>query len=206
MKQAQHVLDIVTNGQGLVPVTEPVCRWVAEQRIATGLLTIWCRHTSASLLVQENAEADVRADLETFFRRLMPEGEVYRHDVEGPDDMPAHIKAALTQTQLSIPVDHGRPVLGTWQGIYLFEHRAARIDANWCYTPSARNATSSRLYQQRPRHPNIGRRETLSERTIHRGQIILHRPSAPLIPPQPRQPDRGAKLPAPRPLFPCQRQ
>jgi secondary thiamine-phosphate synthase enzyme len=119
------VLNIVTNGQGLVPVTEPVCRWVAEQRIATGLLTIWCRHTSASLLVQENADPDVRADLETFFRRLVPEGAGYRHEDEGPDDMPAHIKAALTQTQLSIPVDDGRPVLGTWQGIYLFEHRAA---------------------------------------------------------------------------------
>jgi secondary thiamine-phosphate synthase enzyme len=125
MRQTQQVLNIVTNGQGLVPVTEPVCRWVAEQRIATGLLTIWCRHTSASLLVQENADPDVRADLETFFRRLVPEGAGYRHEDEGPDDMPAHIKAALTQTQLSIPVDDGRPVLGTWQGIYLFEHRAA---------------------------------------------------------------------------------
>ena len=125
MKQALHVLNIVTNGQALVAVTEPVCRWVAEQRIATGLLTIWCRHTSASLLVQENADQDVRADLETFFRRLVPEGALYRHNDEGPDDMPAHIRAALTQTQLSIPVDRGRPVLGTWQGIYLFEHRAA---------------------------------------------------------------------------------
>ena len=125
MKQALHALNIVTNGQGLTAVTEPVCRWVAEQRIATGLLTIWCRHTSASLLVQENADPDVRADLETFFRHLVPEGALYRHNDEGPDDMPAHIRAALTQTQLSIPVDRGRPVLGTWQGIYLFEHRAA---------------------------------------------------------------------------------
>lgn len=125
MKQALHVLNIVTNGQGLTAVTEPVCHWVAEQRIATGLLTIWCRHTSASLLVQENADPDVRADLETFFRRLVPEGGFYRHNDEGPDDMPAHIRVALTQTQLSIPVDRGRPVLGTWQGIYLFEHRAA---------------------------------------------------------------------------------
>jgi secondary thiamine-phosphate synthase enzyme len=124
MKQALHMLNIVTNGQGMVVVTEPVCRWVAEQRIATGLLTIWCRHTSASLLVQENTDPDVCADLETFFRRLAPEDAFYRHDDEGPDDMPAHIKAALTQTQLSIPVDRGRPVLGTWQGIYLFEHRA----------------------------------------------------------------------------------
>ncbi len=95
------------------------------QPIVTGLLTIWCRHSSASLLVQENAAPDARADLEAFFRRLVPEGAPYRHQDEGPDDMPAHIKAALTQTQLSIPVDGGRPVLGTWQGIYLFEHRAA---------------------------------------------------------------------------------
>ena len=90
-----------------------------------GLLTIWCRHTSASLLVQENADPDVRADLEAFFRRLVPENAGYRHEDEGPDDMPAHIKSALTQTQLSVPVDGGRPVLGTWQGIYMFEHRAA---------------------------------------------------------------------------------
>jgi secondary thiamine-phosphate synthase enzyme len=125
MKQALHRLTIVTNGSGLVAVTDSVCRWVAEQQIATGLLTIWCRHTSASLLVQENADPDVRADLEAFFRRLVPEGAGYRHEDEGPDDMPAHIKAALTQTQLSIPIDGGRPVLGTWQGIYLFEHRTA---------------------------------------------------------------------------------
>jgi secondary thiamine-phosphate synthase enzyme len=125
MRQALHRLTIATNGQGLVDVTEPVCRWVAAQEIATGLLTIWCRHTSASLLVQENADPDVRADLKACFRRLVPENAGYRHEEEGPDDMPAHIKAALTQTQLSIPVDEGRPVLGTWQAIYLFEHRSA---------------------------------------------------------------------------------
>lgn len=125
MRQALHRLTIPTNGQRLVAVTEPITRWLAEQRVATGLLTIWCRHTSASLLVQENADPDVRADLEAFFRRLVPEGGGYRHQDEGPDDMPAHIKAALTQTQLSIPVDDGRLVLGTWQGIYLFEHRTA---------------------------------------------------------------------------------
>jgi secondary thiamine-phosphate synthase enzyme len=123
--QALHRLTIATNGQGLVDVTGPVCRWVAVQAIATGLLTIWCRHTSASLLVQENADPDVRADLEAFFRRLVPENAGYRHEDEGPDDMPAHIKAALTQTHLAIPVDDGRPVLGTWQAIYLFEHRSA---------------------------------------------------------------------------------
>jgi secondary thiamine-phosphate synthase enzyme len=125
MNQALHRLTVATNGQGLVEVTAPVFAWVAAQQIATGLLTIWCRHTSASLLVQENADPDVRADLESFFRRLVPEGAGYRHEDEGPDDMPAHIKAALTQTQLTIPVEDSRPVLGTWQGIYLFEHRAA---------------------------------------------------------------------------------
>jgi secondary thiamine-phosphate synthase enzyme len=125
MKQALHRLTIDTDGQGLVDITKPVSHWVAAQRIGAGLLTIWCRHTSASLLVQENADPDVRADLEAFFHRLVPENAGYRHQDEGPDDMPAHIKAALTQTQLSIPVDDGRPALGTWQGIYLFEHRSA---------------------------------------------------------------------------------
>ncbi len=125
MKQMLHRLTIGTRGQGLIAITEPVCRWVAEQAIDTGLLTIWCRHTSASLLVQENADPDVLADLAAFFRRLAPDSAGYRHQDEGPDDMPAHIRTALTQTGLSIPVDGGRPALGTWQGIYLFEHRAA---------------------------------------------------------------------------------
>jgi secondary thiamine-phosphate synthase enzyme len=125
MHQAMHRLTVATQRQGLFEITEPVCHWVAAQRIGTGLLTIWCRHTSASLLVQENADPDVRADLDAFFHRLVPENAGYRHQDEGPDDMPAHIKAALTQTQLTIPVDGGKPVLGTWQGIYLFEHRAA---------------------------------------------------------------------------------
>ncbi len=125
MKQAVHRVVVETGGQGLVDVTEPVRRWVASQAIGTGLLTIWCRHTSASLLVQENADPDVRADLVAFFRRVVPEGTLYRHQDEGPDDMPAHIKAALTQTHLSVPVADGRMVLGTWQGIYVFEHRSA---------------------------------------------------------------------------------
>lgn len=125
MIQALHRLTIATSGQGLVDVTKPIRVWVQTQQIATGLLTVWCRHTSASLLVQENADFDVRADLEAFFRGLVPENAGYRHKAEGPDDMPAHIKAALTQTQLTIPVDASRMVLGTWQGIYLFEHRAA---------------------------------------------------------------------------------
>ena len=125
MRQALHRLTVATNGQGLVDVTDKVSRWVSAQAIQTGLLTIWCRHTSASLLVQENADPDVRADLEAFFRRLVPEGVNYQHEDEGSDDMPAHIKSALTQTQLTIPVDAVKPVLGTWQAIYLFEHRAA---------------------------------------------------------------------------------
>ncbi|HUB47229.1 MAG TPA: secondary thiamine-phosphate synthase enzyme YjbQ [Acetobacteraceae bacterium] len=125
MRQSLHRINVSTGGQGLVEITGTVRDWVAAQCAGTGLLTVWCRHTSASLLVQENASPDVRADLLAFFRRLVPEGGVYRHQDEGPDDMPAHIKAALTQTQLSIPVDRGGLVLGTWQGIYLFEHRTA---------------------------------------------------------------------------------
>ncbi|MGI4941815.1 MAG: secondary thiamine-phosphate synthase enzyme YjbQ [Janthinobacterium lividum] len=125
MRQVQHHLTVETRGQGLVPITAPVLRWTAAQGVATGLLTIWCRHTSASLLVQENADPTVRADLLDAFRRLAPEDAGYRHDAEGPDDMPAHIRAAVTPVQLTIPVSEGRPVLGTWQGIYLFEHRSA---------------------------------------------------------------------------------
>jgi len=125
MRQALHRLTIATSGQGLVDVTDKVSRWVPAQAIQTGLLTIWCRHTSASLLVQATPDPDVRADLEAFFRRLVPQGANYQHEDEGSDDMPAHIKSALTQTQLTIPVDAGKPVLGTWQAIYLFEHRAA---------------------------------------------------------------------------------
>lgn len=124
MRQALHRLTIVTRGRGLVEITGTVRDWVAGQGIATGLLTAFCRHTSASLLIQENADPNVRADLEAFLARLAPDGDPRnRHDAEGPDDMPAHIRAALTQTQLSIPVAEGRPVLGTWQGIYLYEHR-----------------------------------------------------------------------------------
>jgi secondary thiamine-phosphate synthase enzyme len=125
MRQSLHHLSVTTDGQDLVEVTGPIRQWVAAQRAGTGLLTIWCRHTSASLLVQENADPDVRADLLAFFRRVVPEGTHYLHQDEGADDMPAHIKSALTQTQLTIPVEHGELVLGTWQGIYLFEHRAA---------------------------------------------------------------------------------
>jgi secondary thiamine-phosphate synthase enzyme len=126
VKQTLHHLTVPTQGRGLVEVTEPIGRWVADQAIVTGLLTIWCRHTSASLLVQENADPDVRRDLEAFFDRIVPmQSGLYRHDTEGPDDMPAHIRAALTETQLTIPVEDGCLSLGTWQGIYLFEHRTA---------------------------------------------------------------------------------
>ena len=127
MEQRLHRIEVVTRGRGLVDITGQVCRWSRAQGLSTGLLTIWCRHTSASLLVQENASPDVQADLEDFLARLVPDGGNgrYRHEDEGPDDMPAHIRAALTQTQLSIPVVGGMPVLGTWQGIYLYEHRTS---------------------------------------------------------------------------------
>ena len=125
MRQTIDNLTISTAGQSLYDITRLVRQWVTVQGITCGLLTIWCRHTSASLIVQENADPDVHADLLDFFRRTVPEAARYRHDIEGPDDMPAHIKAALTQTCLSIPVQSGTPVLGTWQAIYLFEHRTA---------------------------------------------------------------------------------
>ena len=126
MRQASHRISVTTRGQGLVEITTPILEWVGRQGITAGLLTVFCRHTSASLLIQENADPDVRADLLAFFKKLAPEGSgLYIHDAEGPDDMPAHIRAALTQAQLSIPIEGGRPVLGTWQGIYLFEHRTA---------------------------------------------------------------------------------
>jgi secondary thiamine-phosphate synthase enzyme len=124
VRQAQHLLTVSTLGKGLIEITREVVGWVAEQKIASGLLTVFCRHTSASLIIQENADPDVRTDLLSYFEDTVPESRDYVHDTEGPDDMPAHIRAALTGMQLSIPVAQGRPVLGTWQGIYLFEHRA----------------------------------------------------------------------------------
>lgn len=124
MEQAIRSLTVTTSGRGLTDITDHVVAFVADQSIATGLLTIFCRHTSASLVIQENADPDVLRDLETFFRRIAPEDDHYRHDDEGADDMPAHIRAALTQSSLSIPVANGRPVLGTWQAVYLYEHRA----------------------------------------------------------------------------------
>ncbi len=126
MRQIQDRLTLPPARAGLHEVTASVADWLTAQAVGQGLLTLFVRHTSASLLIQENADPDVRRDLEAFFRRLVPEGDpLYRHTVEGPDDMPAHIRSALTQTHLAIPVAHGRMLLGTWQGIYLFEHRAA---------------------------------------------------------------------------------
>ena len=124
MRQAQHRFIQATTRKGLVDITAPVERWVSAQGIATGLLTVFCRHTSASLLIQENADPTVRDDMERFFDAVAPEGARYAHRSEGPDDMPAHLRTALTQTSLAIPVAESRMLLGTWQGIYLFEHRA----------------------------------------------------------------------------------
>ena len=124
MRQVHHDLPIATRGKGLYEFTREVERWLKDCRAADGLLTLFVRHTSASLVIQENADPDVRRDLEAFLTRLVPEGDpLYLHVSEGPDDMPAHVRAALTQTQLSVPVRGGRMVLGTWQGIYLFDHR-----------------------------------------------------------------------------------
>src|SRR3954465_6174392 len=124
MRQATGSLTIETRRQGLVEITREIGFWVARQDMSTGLLTIFCRHTSASLLIQENAAPEVRSDLEAWFARIAPEDpSAYDHDDEGPDDMPAHLRTALTQVQLSIPLVDRRLALGTWQGIYLFEHR-----------------------------------------------------------------------------------
>jgi len=123
LRQASHFLPIRASRAGLHEFTDSVTNWVAGSGIETGLLTIFCRHTSASLLIQENAAPPARRDLERYFARIAPESVDYEHDDEGPDDMPAHLRSALTQTSLSIPVRDGRLALGTWQGIYLFEHR-----------------------------------------------------------------------------------
>jgi secondary thiamine-phosphate synthase enzyme len=126
MKQALHHLTVATGSRGLHEVTSDIDHWIDLQNIRTGLLTLFCRHTSASLLIQENADPDVRTDLERYFESVAPEAPGrYVHDTEGPDDMPAHLRTALTTVQLSIPVEAGRMVLGTWQGIYVFEHRTA---------------------------------------------------------------------------------
>lgn len=126
----QTVFHFSTSGSGLYEFTDEVAAFVREETVETGLLTLFCQHTSCSLVIQENADPDVQTDLNAFFQRLVPDTDdpsmaYLKHRAEGPDDMPAHIKAALTQTTISIPISHGRMVLGTWQGIYLFEHRTA---------------------------------------------------------------------------------
>jgi secondary thiamine-phosphate synthase enzyme len=124
VRQSSTVLDIATPGRGLVEITRPVAQWVGASGLTDGLLTAFIRHTSASLLVQENADPAVRRDLERFFARLVPDGDsLFEHQNEGPDDMPAHVRAALTQTQLAVPLIDGALVLGTWQGLYVYEHR-----------------------------------------------------------------------------------
>jgi secondary thiamine-phosphate synthase enzyme len=126
VKQASGDLHVQTRGKGLYDFTRQVESWLAHQGITTGLLTVFIQHTSASLTIQENADPDVIADLNDHFGRLAPEdNKLYRHTVEGPDDMPAHIRTALTDTQFSIPVRNGCMALGTWQGLYVFEHRSA---------------------------------------------------------------------------------
>ncbi len=140
MRQATHRFHVRTRGPGLYDVTRELAGFVGRERITTGLLTVFIRHTSASLVIQENADPDVLHDLDAFLRRIVPEARpktpearphvpehapLYRHTAEGPDDMPAHIRAALTATQLAIPVIDGELALGTWQAVYVFEHRAA---------------------------------------------------------------------------------
>jgi secondary thiamine-phosphate synthase enzyme len=126
MKQVTHRFFVTTEGKGLHNINRTIVNWADKQGVESGILTIFLRHTSASLVVQENADPDVLADLNDFFNRLVPDGDpAFRHRSEGPDDMSAHIRAALTQTQLSVPIIDGNLVLGTWQDIYLFEHRSS---------------------------------------------------------------------------------
>jgi secondary thiamine-phosphate synthase enzyme len=124
LRQAQHLLELSTRGRGFTLFTPEVSRWLQEERAVDGLCTIFLQHTSASLLITENADDDVRGDLERFFSRLVRDGDpLFAHDAEGPDDMPSHVRAALTQTQLTVPVRGGTLMLGHWQGLYLWEHR-----------------------------------------------------------------------------------
>ena len=123
MPHALHRLTQETRGQGFYEITRPVADWVSSQESSVGLLTLFCRHTSASLVIQENADPTVKQDLLTFLQKIAPEDDSYVHADEGPDDMPAHLRSLLTQTSLSVPVETGRLLLGTWQGLYLAEHR-----------------------------------------------------------------------------------
>jgi secondary thiamine-phosphate synthase enzyme len=126
LRQAFHEITLATRGRDLYEFTESIASWITAQGFTAGLVTLHLQHTSASLLIQENADPDVRTDLESFFRRLVPDGDrMFIHTAEGEDDMPAHIRTALTTVNLSLPVQNGRLALGTWQGIYLWEHRHA---------------------------------------------------------------------------------
>lgn len=126
MRQSFQELTVRTRGRGLYEITNEVAAWLSQNRFQNGLLTLHLRHTSASLLIQENADPDVRRDLERFFARLVPDGDpIFVHTIEGEDDMPAHVRAALTAVNLSIPVKEGQLALGTWQGVYVWEHRRA---------------------------------------------------------------------------------
>jgi len=126
IRSSSAILDVRTRGRGMHSFTHEVLEWLRKTGPGEGLLTLFIQHTSASLVIQENADPDVQADLERFFGRLVPDGDpLFAHDAEGPDDMPSHIRAALTQTSLSIPVVAGKLVLGTWQGLYVYEHRTA---------------------------------------------------------------------------------
>ena len=123
MEQYIETISLATKGQGLYEITSKISEWLSKQKIKKGLLTIFLQHTSCSLIIQENADPDVKKDLKKFFDQIAPESNNYIHQSEGPDDMPAHIKSSLMQTHLSIPIENNQMALGTWQGIYIFEHR-----------------------------------------------------------------------------------
>ena len=123
MEQYIETISLTTKGQGLYEITSKISEWLSKQKIKKGLLTIFLQHTSCSLIIQENADPDVKKDLKKFFDQIAPESNNYIHQSEGPDDMPAHIKSSLMQTHLSIPIENNQMVLGTWQGVYIFEHR-----------------------------------------------------------------------------------
>ncbi|MEO8418380.1 MAG: secondary thiamine-phosphate synthase enzyme YjbQ [Methylophilaceae bacterium] len=124
MRQLTHLITVRTNGRRLYDITPEVISWAANSGLTTGMLTLYIQHTSASLLINENYDTDVLADMERFFARLVPDGDpLFVHTVEGPDDMPAHVRSALTQTHLAIPLLNGKAALGQWQGIFLYEHR-----------------------------------------------------------------------------------
>ena len=123
MEQYIETISLATKGQGLYEITSKISEWLSKQKIKKGLLTIFLQHTSCSLIIQENADPDVKKDLKKFFDQIAPENNKYIHQSEGPDDMPAHIKSSLMQTHLSIPIENNQMVLGTWQGVYIFEHR-----------------------------------------------------------------------------------